>query len=103
MKTGHEIKSGPLRGRQLRRLRDFENPGFRVVAPYAIKSVRLVSRLIGIDLRQHHRRRAIWAGDEVVWNSQYRLYRWHVLHPLLQAGAQPVSQPSTPGAEGRCR
>jgi len=30
MKTGPEIKSSPLRGRQLRRLRDFENPGFRV-------------------------------------------------------------------------
>jgi hypothetical protein len=35
----------------------------------------------------------------VVRNLRYRLYRWHLLLHLSQAGAQLVSQPSTPIAE----
>ena len=80
-------------------LRDFETLDFRVAASQAMKKARLVSRPVGVDLRQHHRRRAIWAGHKVVRNLRCRLYRRHLLHHLLQAGAQPVSQPSTPSAE----
>jgi hypothetical protein len=103
------FKSGEWVGSQP--LPDFENLGFLLSASGTSEYAAIKPRFVGVDLPQHHRRRALRTCEspvkahgspekahespEKARTLEYRLC-WHVLPSCLQAGVLQNSQPPTP-------
>ena len=96
--------SNPTNGFGNQPLPDFENLGFLLSAPGTSEYAAIKSRFVGVDLSQHHRRRAIRTCEspekardspEKARTLGHRLC-WHVPPSRLQAGVLQNSQPPTP-------
>jgi hypothetical protein len=96
--------SNPVNGLGNQLLPDFEHFSFLLSAPGTSEYATIKSRFVGVDLPQHHRRRALRTSEspekarespEKARTLGYRLC-WHVPPSCLQAGVLQNSQPPTP-------